>query len=126
MYTTFVTVGLNNILKPIMHTSESELSAVGLYCKLHLRVRIVFCLLILYRVCIVDCRPGIYMYIRIVRVVDMKRHMKDSILPVVLKSEMSSVGSTKKRIHRHIYLGIRRVNLRNGHVNFDTRDALMR
>ena len=34
----------------------------------------------------------------------MKRHMKDSILPVELKSEMSSAGSTEIRVRRDIHL----------------------
>ena len=48
----------------------------------------------------------------------MERHMKDSILPVVLKSEMGT--QTQKWVHRHIYLGIRRFNLRNEQVVVDT------
>ena len=48
----------------------------------------------------------------------MKRHMKDSILPVELKSEMSSVGSTVIRVRRHT-LGAGRFNFRNEQVDFD-------
>ena len=142
MESEFWAVGLDGVSLTI---SESELSDVGLYCKLHLRVGIVCCGLSFYitntrsgfvgfrpycrlspttsdyRVGIVSCGSGIYIiigikvalvlltqsrncllmlymltrvklfselsavgiYIRIGRVVNMKRHVKDSILPVV-------------------------------------------